>query len=367
MKLVDLSYFSEKSEKNPLSIIQKYQATSFFLEALSTHFTSVTAYRSQKNPSTQIIGNVHYIFTPEIKASRFSIPVKLHQQIQFLNPDVILVHGWMYPLQVIHLRKVLGTKCVICVQHHAESPASGFKRWIQALQFKQVNAGFFTSYEQAQQWFGVFKKQRIPKIYELAEGSSPYRMEQGVVANFEGQPSLLCVANLDENKDVSTLLHGFSKLVESYPLAALHVVYKNKKLEQKLMQQADKLGIQKQVFFHGEVAHSDLGNYYRAANYFVSASHSESTGFAVIEAISCGCIPVISNIPGHQKSTGNGTIGALWEPGNAADFVKKLTALMKQDKENLKHNCLLYFDERLSYAALAKQAYTAFYEMRAKI
>ena len=366
MKLIDLSYFFEKSEKTPLQVVQEYQATRLFLEALSTHFDSVTAYRSYPTSSELQIGKVHYVFSPQIKSSRFSIPVKLHQQIRILNPDVILVHGWLYPLQVIHLRKTLGKNCLICIQHHAEKPAFGLKKWIQAWQFKYVDAAFFTSFLLAQQWFGAFGSRQHPQIYEVAEGASPFRNEITKTDKLSGNPSLLSVANLDENKDPITLLKAFAKLRENYPLATLHLVYKKRKLEQKLMHLAAELGIQNQVVFHGEVSHKSLGKYYRGADYFVSASHAESTGFAVIEAISCGCIPLVTRIPSHQKITDNGKIGALWEVANPADFENKFNEIEAVDKVGLKQKCLDFFDVKLSYESLGRQAYEAFQQMNAK-
>jgi glycosyltransferase involved in cell wall biosynthesis len=67
----------------------------------------------------------------------------------------------------------------------------------------------------------------------------------------------------------------------------------------------------------GAVENKDLGNWYSAADFIVSASHHEGSGIAVIEAMSCGCIPIVTNIPSFQTMTDQGRCGFLYAPGDA--------------------------------------------------
>ena len=65
----------------------------------------------------------------------------------------------------------------------------------------------------------------------------------------------------------------------------------------------------------GAVAASQMAAYYSAADIFVSASHREGSGYAAIEAMACGAVPVLTDIPSFRVLTANGRVGALWQQG----------------------------------------------------
>ena len=50
-----------------------------------------------------------------------------------------------------------------------------------------------------------------------------------------------------------------------------------------------------------------MPNYYGAADVFVSGSHSEGSGYALIEAMSAGVVPVVTDIPSFRAIAGDDT------------------------------------------------------------
>src|SRR4029078_78671 len=70
----------------------------------------------------------------------------------------------------------------------------------------------------------------------------------------------------------------------------------------------------------GRVNRDRLAAFYSAADLFVSGSHQEGSGYALLEACACGVTPVVTNIPSLRAITGDGAEGALWTPGNSAAF-----------------------------------------------
>ena len=60
-------------------------------------------------------------------------PRKLNRFVKKLKPDIVVVSSFLFPLQVIQLRSCLGHKVKIILQHHAEKPLSGIKKYIQNL------------------------------------------------------------------------------------------------------------------------------------------------------------------------------------------------------------------------------------------
>jgi len=58
-------------------------------------------------------------------------------------------------------------------------------------------------------------------------------------------------------------------------------------------------GVIERVHFPGQVTQADLPRYYRAADLYVSASHSDGTSISLLEAMACGRPALISDIPRH--------------------------------------------------------------------
>ena len=58
-----------------------------------------------------------------------------------------------------------------------------------------------------------------------------------------------------------------------------------------------------------------MPNYYSAADVFISGSHYEGSGYALIEAMSAGLVPIVTDIPSFRSIAGD--CGERWQPGDA--------------------------------------------------
>jgi glycosyltransferase involved in cell wall biosynthesis len=76
---------------------------------------------------------------------------------------------------------------------------------------------------------------------------------------------------------------------------------------------------------------------------------------AVAEAMSCGCYPVVSNIPAFKKLTGNGNCGILFEPGNVEQLAASLEKAFTLDLEVERKKMRDYYQQYLSANAIAQQ------------
>jgi glycosyltransferase involved in cell wall biosynthesis len=63
-------------------------------------------------------------------------------------------------------------------------------------------------------------------------------------------------------------------------------------------------GLLERVYFGGQVSGDDLPAYYRAADLYVSASHSDGSSVSLMEALACGLPVLISDIPGNREWIG---------------------------------------------------------------
>ncbi len=59
--------------------------------------------------------------------------------------------------------------------------------------------------------------------------------------------------------------------------------------------------VEEQVTFPGQVKYTELPRYYRMADLYVSASHSDGTSISLLEAMACGKPVLVADIPGNRE------------------------------------------------------------------
>jgi glycosyltransferase involved in cell wall biosynthesis len=85
-------------------------------------------------------------------------------------------------------------------------------------------------------------------------------------------------------------------------------------------------GVDGRVVFPGLAGYVDLPRYYRNADLYVSASHSDGASISLLEAMACGLPALVSDIPGNCEWVTPGENGWTFPDGNApaltAAFIK---------------------------------------------
>ncbi|WP_125582996.1 glycosyltransferase family 4 protein [Lacticaseibacillus suibinensis] len=127
----------------------------------------------------------------------------------------------------------------------------------------------------------------IPTGVDLTQfkaAKNPQLREQLGLANV---PVLLSLSRVAYEKRIDKVIDAMPAIVEACPEVVLLVVGDGPARED-LEKQTRELQMQDHVRFIGEVDHSEVPDYYRAADIFVSASDSESQGLTYIEALAAG-------------------------------------------------------------------------------
>jgi glycosyltransferase involved in cell wall biosynthesis len=113
----------------------------------------------------------------------------------------------------------------------------------------------------------------------------------------------------------------------------------------------------------GRIEHSQLEDIYNSSDYFVLGSHHEGSGFALAEAMACGVVPVVTDIPSFRVMTDGGSFGGCWRPGSPEDFADKFLAVARQPLEQLSRKTHSFFQSQLSYKAIARDSVRAYREV----
>lgn len=110
------------------------------------------------------------------------------------------------------------------------------------------------------------------------------------------------------------------------------------------------------VVLLGKVEHSKVELLVSSADYFVLGSHYEGSGYALAEAMACGCIPVVTDIPSFRMMTGNASVGSLWVPGDATSFCNAAQKAMNKGGPVESQRVQDFFTDNLSFDAIADKA-----------
>ena len=355
MKIVSTSYANTASFNDPVAWLHRIDFYTGILEKLAMHHQVESI--EQINYSGELKqNNVNYHFL-NFKKPKLYFPQGLHHFIKRLKPDVVLVNGLIYPLQVMQLRLTLGKAVKIILLHRGEKPFHGPKRFLQRWADKMINAYLFTSAEFGKEWtaFGNIDQK---KIYESIQASSVFLPQEKNAARstlqIHGAPVFLWIGRLDANKDPLTVVKAFLQFSKFQVAARLYMIYQ----EEGLLKEIEAL-IQKDsnageaIKLIGKVPHQQLQDWYNAADFILSGSHHEGSGIAVCEAMSCGCIPIVTDIISFRKMTGPGKCGLLYEAGNDAALLKTLMQVVELNIEEEQKKALAQFKSELSFEAIA--------------
>src|ERR1700744_3703350 len=129
MKLVSITYTKKPQFDNPDAWFRRIRAYMGVLEELGKYFTVISIDRINFSGDVMLNGVCHHF--PDFGDQRFLAPFRLNMRVKKRKPDVVLVQGMIFPLQVILLRAQLGRKVKIIVQNHSEKIDGMRRRWLQ--------------------------------------------------------------------------------------------------------------------------------------------------------------------------------------------------------------------------------------------
>jgi len=355
LKLVDLSYFADKELNSVLDIYPEVTGYAF---ELKDKYNCHIIRHLKKEEEINIKGVIYKSFTS--KNNFFYIPFKTHRYLKKLKPDIVIIQGFAFPLQTIFLRAAIGKKAIIMLQYRQGGMFRLPKKSIQQLADKYINAYLFTAKQLAESWLQEKIIAGEHKCYELQGASvNMTRQEKELCRqklSISGSHIFLWVGRLNENKDPICVIKAFQKYIKHNCEARLYMIYQENKLEAEINGILSKnKELKNAVKMVGKVGHSDLIYWYSAADFYISASHNESTGFALLESLACGCIPVVTHIAAYQKMLEDGKTGYFFEPGNAENLLDVLLSLQNINKQ---HNSIAienHFKKNLSFSSIANK------------
>jgi glycosyltransferase involved in cell wall biosynthesis len=353
MRIVYISYVSITDYHDPESWLKRLDFYEKQLVSLSAYAEIVSIHHIQYEGLLER-GDVKYHF---FKRNKWQLlfPFYLHRHIKNLAPDVVIVHGLVFPLQVMLLHFQL-RKIKLFVVHHAEKPLRFPKNFIQRISDRFIDGYFFSSLALGEMWVKRKQISSPEKVHEVMEVSSIFHSDRDSKEVMLIKDTYLWVGRFDSNKDPLTLLRAFLIFLRERPDVKLQIVFRGGNLVKEVSEilSAEKT-LSARIVLMENVNHDALQCIYNNAAFIISTSHYEGSGMAVCEGMSCGCIPILTNIPSFQMMTLQGQLGLLFEPGDVDSLYSALSRSVDLDLISEREKVVRQFQENLSNEAISEK------------
>lgn len=287
-----------------------------------------------------------------------------------IEADVLHAHGLGFAEDAYAISQHL-PRLPVLLQDHADRMPGYWQRRQWRRWYAGVSGVAFTSTRLAQPFVRAGLFAPSTRLFAIPESSCRFtrgsRTDACAETGLYGSPSVLWVGHLSEGKDPLTVLDGIALAAERLPGLQLWCAFGTAPLLGAVQRRiAADPRLAGRVHLLGKVAHARVESLMRASDLFVSGSLAESCSYAALEAMACGVMPVVTDIPSHRALTGD--IGALWPRGDAHALAEALVraAVDRLPAERVR----AHFDAHLSFAAVGRQwnsAYTQLLDHRCRV
>ena len=113
---------------------------------------------------------------------------------------------------------------------------------------------------------------------------------------------------LTKNYNIDKILDWFITLDKKMKLIISH----NGDMREELQEYVKRNNLSNRVEFVGFLSQNGQEDIYKKATYYVSIPSSDSTAVSLLEAMSFGCIPIVSNLPANREWILDGCNGIFW-------------------------------------------------------
>lgn len=378
MHILILNYVYDAEHREPAALLERYDSLTGWAESLlAAGAARVTVLQRFARDADLSRGGVTYLFRADGRRSfprPWSGVDRTHRIAAELRADVAHVNGLLFPAQIWRLRRALPPATAIVAQDHAGAAFDAGRRFdirarvrlgLYRAGMRAADTFLFTAAEQAMAWRAAGVIRPGQQVHAVMESSRPIRRlprdEARALAGLRGDPALLWVGRLNANKDPLTVLDGFERALPRLPGARLAMSYLTDDLLPEVRARiAASPALAERVDLLGRLPYERMAALLSAADMFVLGSHREGSGYALIEAIACGAVPVVADIPSFRAITAGGTLGRLWPPGDADALARALVELGRSDLARPRAAMAEHFERELSWDAIGRRALAAY-------
>ena len=367
MHVAQLIYAHDRDLTDPDALLDRYSTLTGWSDALvGAGVDRVTVMVSFTRDAVVQRGQARYHFVrPALTWPQVSTYGRLHRVLATLGPNLLHVNGLSFPVETWRLRHVFPDTPIVLQDHADRPPRHPVRRALRRVGLRAANGFLFAAAPQADPWRAAGLIGNGQPVFTVMESSTRFgpipRDRARAMTGLPGRPALLWVGRLDANKDPLTVLTGFERALPRLGDAHLTMLFHTEELRGDVERHvAASRHLSGRVHLRGQVTHERLAAFYGAADLFVLGSYREGSGYALLEAMACGAVPVVTDIPSFRVMTGGGAVGALWRPGDAEGCASALIRVASADREAQRTLVLDRFRTELAWDAVGARALAAY-------
>ena len=207
-------------------------------------------------------------------------------------------------------------------------------------------------------------EQKITKVHpgidtDLFSRRPDYKVSNRINPN--GKFLILEVGRVVYEKGLTFTLRALKMLKDfSNDFLYVHVGTGNPNFLRYVNKLTELLGLEENVKFLGDVPYSGMPAIYSSADAFVMASipnmyWEEQMGFSIVEAMSCGVIPIVSDTPAMREVVPE-NCGILVPSGNGESIFKAVFSIINSsfDTSSFRRNCIDHVSSEYNAVKTAK-------------
>jgi glycosyltransferase involved in cell wall biosynthesis len=357
---------------DPAAILAQRRPLTEQVEALAAAGVENIVLQVAGRDATLVRNGVQYRFVADRWPARAVIHLPLRVRwipafgrlARALRPDVIHVHGLANSWQIVALKRRV-PRVPMLAQDRATRPERGVRGVLQRWAFARTDAVAFATREQAAPFRDAGLLRADVPVFEVIAGSCEFtpgdRTAARARSSLRGDPCLLWVGHLTDNKDPLTMLDAVARAVPELPDAQLWCCFGRAPLRERVEARiAADPRLRGRVHLLGFRPREELEAFYRAADFLVLGSRREGCPWVCIEALACGTPVVATAIAPIRAITAGDTAGCLFPPGDAAAAARCLIDIRTRDSATLRASAREQFDRKLSWPAIAEQLIAAY-------
>jgi glycosyltransferase involved in cell wall biosynthesis len=246
----------------------------------------------------------------------------------------------------------------LTASYHGGAPRP--EPWLRGLErrmLQRCQGAFFTTLAHARPWLekGLLREEQIFPCMEVSSTFTPAdRQEARARTGMTGHPVFAWNARLHPVKDPLTALKGFALIRESWPAARLYMIYYSTEMQAEIVKAiAETPSLKDAVEMRGTIEPKAVEDFLNSADFLVQTSVREIAGYSVLEAMACGVIPVITDIPSFRAMTDHGSCGVVFPIGDYRSMAEQTLACDLGNLAALSQKVRDRFMRALSYDAMA--------------
>ena len=281
-------------------------------------------------------------------------PRSFARQLERIAPDVVHLHSGVW-YKAGAAAALAGVPYQIYTDHGRQSPDPWLNRAIDRRASRNTDVVVCVS-ERLGRHVATFVK-HPSRIRVIANGvdteryaprtdDGEFRRELGIA---DDVPIVGSIGRLEAVKAYDVLIRAFAKLRGEYPASPkpVLVLVGDGSERQSLERLASELGLDGSIHFVGW--RSDIESITRAFTLFTMSSHSEGTSVSLLEAMSSGLCPVVTDVGGNSAVLGDELAHRLVPPADPDSLAHALsdaltdTAARERDARTARERVLKHY------------------------